>query len=61
MEFDNIDEIEPRYKKNRTHKCEDCGYVWVEELPVEADSHFNLDREYQYFCPMCGGSYLDQM
>lgn len=59
MEFENIDEIEPLYKKNRRHKCEECGYVWVEELSIE--SSFEDDSQSQYFCPMCGGSYLNQM
>lgn len=61
MEFDNRDEIEFQYKKNRTCRCEECGYVWVEEITVESNDPFNVDQGRGDFCPMCGGSYLDQI
>ncbi|MEW6097001.1 MAG: hypothetical protein AB1567_10855 [bacterium] len=61
MEFENRDDLETRYEKNRTCKCEDCGYVWVEKITTEENSLFDTQEEREYFCPMCGGSYLDQM
>lgn len=60
MEFENIDEKESQYKKTRSCKCEDCGYIW--EISVgNNDELSELEEETQDFCPMCGGSYLNQM
>lgn len=61
MEFENKDEIKLQYKKNHTCKCEECGYVWVEEITIENDNFFDDEEEREYFCPMCGGSYLNKM
>jgi len=59
MEFENINEKESPYKKNRTHKCEECGYTWVEEVPPVNNNLFGSEEE--CCCPICGGSYLDQL
>jgi len=60
MEFENIEERESPYKKNCTHKCEECGYTWVEEVAVN-DNLFESEDEGEYCCPICGGSYLDHL
>ncbi len=60
MEFEHIDEMESQYKKNRICKCENCGYAW--EMFIDKNNELSeLEEEPQDFCPMCGGSYLDQM
>jgi len=60
MEFENIDENEFQYKKNRIYKCEDCGYVW--EITIDSNNELSeLEEDTEEFCPMCGSSYLDQM
>lgn len=61
MEFHNKDEMEFGYKKNHTCKCEECGYIWVEKIDDEGENLFEKEEEKEYFCPMCGGSYLNQM
>lgn len=55
-----MDEWESLYKKNHTHKCEECGYTWVEEV-ADNNNLFEGEEEKEYCCPMCGGSYLDQL
>lgn len=62
MKFRNQDDnTEFGYKKNHTCKCEECGYIWVENLGGEEDGIFFEEEEREYCCPMCGGSYLNQM
>lgn len=60
MEFENTDDMEIQYKRNLTYRCESCGYVWVEEVMMNGTS-FEFEEEKEYFCPMCGGSYVDQI
>lgn len=58
MEFENMDELESGYKKNYTHKCEECGYTW--EVTIN-NNLFDGEEQEEYCCPMCGGSYLNQL
>ncbi|MEW6621055.1 MAG: hypothetical protein AB1422_17275 [bacterium] len=60
MHFDEKDISETQYKETRTCRCEECGYMWVQEVRDE-NGFGEFEEEQISSCPMCGGSYLAQM